>query len=98
LKRCELAQRPSTTAVTRKAAAFPTIARMLPIDGAVPPATAPIIPATTASTTRPRMSSTTAAPKIMRPSVESRRPRSRNTRAVMPTLVAVSTAPMKTWA
>ncbi len=38
----------------------------------------------------------TAAPMMMRPSVEPSRERSESTRAVMPTDVAVRAAPMKT--
>ena len=45
------------------------------------------------STTRPITSSATAAPSTMRASVVARARRSPNTRAVMPTLVAVSAAP-----
>ena len=48
---------------------------------------------TTVSTTRPMTSSATAAPSTMRASVVASARRSPKTRAVMPTLVAVSAAP-----
>ena len=50
---------------------------------------------TTASSTRPRMSSTTAAPRMTCASSVFMWPRSERTRAVMPTEVAVSAAPRK---
>ena len=50
-------------------------------------------PLITASTTSPRMSSRIAAPRMTCPSRLWRDPRSFRTRAVMPTLVAVSVAP-----
>ena len=50
---------------------------------------------TTVRTTRPITSSATAAPSTMRASVVARARRSPKTRAVMPTLVAVSAAPTK---
>ena len=50
---------------------------------------------TTVRITRPRTSSATAAPSTVRASTVARARRSENTRAVMPTLVAASAAPMK---
>ena len=50
-------------------------------------------PESTASTISPRTSSITAAPRMIRPSLLSARPRSASTRAVIPTLVAQSVAP-----
>src|SRR5690349_4651874 len=52
-------------------------------------------PLRTARMTRPNTSSTTAAPRMTRASGVAPLPRSRSTRAVMPTLVAVSVAPRK---
>ena len=51
---------------------------------------------TTVRMTRPSTSSATAAPSTVRASTDASARRSPNTRAVMPTLVAVSAAPTKT--
>ena len=56
-----------------------------------------MMPETAARITRPITSSMTAAPRMIRDSLAPVFPRSRSTRAVMPTLVAHSVAPMKTW-
>ena len=53
------------------------------------------IPETTLRITSPRTSSITAAPMMIRASWLDMRPRSESTRAVIPTEVAVSVAPMK---
>ena len=50
-------------------------------------------PVTTVKITSPRMSSITAAPRMICPSTSRSRPRSDSTRAVIPTLVAVKVAP-----
>ena len=50
---------------------------------------------TTVRITRPSTSSATAAPSTVRASTVASARRSLNTRAVMPTLVAASAAPMK---
>ena len=50
-------------------------------------------PATTARSTIPKMSSNTAAPRMILAGLLSRTPRSPSTRAVMPTLVATMAAP-----
>ena len=60
---------------------------LVPVDAMMPP--------TTASTINPMTSSMTAAPRMMRASAVCRRPRSLNTRAVIPTLVAHRVAPTK---
>ena len=52
-------------------------------------------PTTTVRITRPSTSSATAAPRTTRASVVASARMSPNTRAVMPTLVAVSAAPRK---
>jgi hypothetical protein len=62
-----------------------------------PAFSAEIRPLTTASTMSPSTSSMTAAPRMMRPSTLAVRLRSPSTRAVMPTLVAVSVAPTNQW-
>jgi hypothetical protein len=54
-------------------------------------------PLTTARITSPSTSSMTAAPRMILASFVRVASRSRNTRAVMPTLVAVRTAPRKAW-
>jgi hypothetical protein len=83
---------PSTMATARNTIAF--------VDSKATEAseTAPVcaIPVTTARITRPRMSSTTAAPRTTSAAASLSRPRSARTLAVMPTLVAVSVAPTKT--
>ena len=65
-------------------------------ENARPWSAALITPVTTASTIKPSTSSITAAPRMMRPSTLPVRPRSPSTRAVIPTLVAVSVAPTNT--
>lgn len=81
----------------RRPGTFPRMRAMSPKEIVEPRSTAAIMPATTARTTSPRISSMTAAPRITRASSERARPRSVSTRAVMPTLVAVSVAPRKRW-
>jgi hypothetical protein len=60
-----------------------------------PLSAAVMTPLTTARITRPSTSSMTAAPRMILASFDRAAPRSRRTRAVMPTLVAVRTAPRK---
>ena len=83
------AVKPTKPLIARKENANPVVEAMVPI---------PIDPfSTTRETTvrimRPSTSSATAAPKTMRASLVDNARRSPNTRAVMPTLVAVSVAP-----
>ena len=69
-----------------------------PVERATAPASSELpsaIRPTIARTTRPRTSSTTAAPRMIRPSRVSRTRSSERTRAVMPIDVAVSAAPTK---
>ena len=84
------ASTPTTPDSTRKPSASSSVE-------ATPP-TVTLSPLTTLTTTvrmiRPMTSSATAAPSTTRASVVARARRSPNTRAVMPTLVAVSAAPM----
>ena len=89
---------PMPALAARNSTAQSTISAIPPAErgGARPPA-AEIAPAITARTTRPRTSSMTAAPRIVWPSPLWTAPRSRSTRAVMPTLVAASVAPMNRW-
>jgi hypothetical protein len=56
-----------------------------------------MMPLVAARMTSPRTSSMTAAPRMIRASGVLDLPRSCITRAVIPTLVAVRVAPMKTW-
>src|SRR5438874_1836677 len=92
--------RPTTTAITRNKAAFAIIHRapaqlmLAGLELAVAAATKPL---TTDRTTKPMTSSATAAPKMIRASLVSDLPRSFSTRAVIPTLVAVSVPPTKRW-
>ncbi len=83
---------PITTTMTRKATALPVIDRRLVN---VKPPSPPSVPATTARMMRPSTSSTTAAPTMVLASSVCSRCMSANTRAVIPTLVAVMAAPMK---
>jgi hypothetical protein len=55
------------------------------------------MPETTARMIKPNTSSITAAPRMIYASFVCNLPRSLKTRAVMPTLVAQSTAPMNVW-
>ena len=65
----------------------------------VPPRSAAATrPVTTARMISPWTSSMIAAPRMIRASLVCDRPRSFRTRAVIPTLVAVSVAPRKIWA
>jgi hypothetical protein len=67
-----------------------------PHDNARPWSAAVMIPLTAARMISPRTSSMTAAPRMILASSLEDSFRSRRTRAVMPTLVAVRTAPRKT--
>ena len=87
-------QAPTRTPPIRNPAAFSSISPTAAVDMDPPPLAASTIPWATASITSPSTSSMTAAPRMMRASGESIRFRSWNTRAVIPTLVAQSTAPM----
>ncbi|CAB4885192.1 unannotated protein [freshwater metagenome] len=83
---------PMTPVMRRNPTASPVVPR---IDAAL------TLPSTTTRVTivrmmRPSTSSATAAPRTMRDSVDDSTPRSPKTRAVMPTLVAVSAAPRNT--
>ena len=80
---------PSTRVRIRNPKASPVVLVTLPTVTAWPPAK----PLTTAKIISPNTSSMTAAPKTIWLSVSWRRPRSESTRAVIPTLVAVSVAP-----
>ncbi len=84
---------PTTTATARNSTALPITHSTETGSKATPRSAASMMPATTASTIRPITSSITAAPRMIRPSLLAARPRSVSTRAVMPTLVAVSVAP-----
>ncbi len=81
---------PTTTPTTRKA----TAPAMMPATDTSDTEPSVTSRTTTVSTTRPMTSSATAAPSTTRASVVAMARRSLNTRAVMPTLVAVSAAPM----
>ncbi len=83
---------PIATARTMKTRAFVRISPMVVKENA-PVWTSPVM---MARITSPRMSSRTAAPRTTREAASWRRPRSERTRAVIPTLVAVRVAPMKT--
>ncbi len=81
-------RKPTTQPTTRKPTATTTIP--VTLSGDTEPSVT--IRTTTVRTTRPMTSSATAAPRTTRASVVARARRSPNTRAVMPTLVAVSAA------
>ena len=81
---------PTTVATTRKPIATSRISATSTID-TEPSETSRT---TTVRITRPRTSSATAAPSTVRASTVARARRSLNTRAVIPTLVAASAAPM----
>ena len=85
-------RRPTTPVTSKKATANPVVPATETTEN--PPPVASL--ATTVKMINPRTSSTTAAPRTTRASLVPRAPRSPNTRAVMPTLVAVSAAPMNT--
>jgi hypothetical protein len=82
----------------RNPPAFRVIAACVQIPGAIPSSAARITPETEARMTRPRTSSITAAPKMIRASFSRDLPMSWSTRAVIPTLVAHRVAPRKAWA
>jgi hypothetical protein len=82
---------PATTTATRNPAAIAKVVA-IPATLMAPPAARPD---TTPRMTSPTTSSSTAAPRMIRASGVSMAPRSPNTRAVIPTDVAVSVAPMK---
>ena len=85
------AWRPASATKTVKAIAWTAIRPICPSE-TVPPCPSA---ETTASTIIPRMSSMTAAPRMIRASSERIWPRSASTRAVIPTLVATIAVPMK---
>ena len=82
-------RRPTTPPATRNSTATP----MMPATDRIDTDPSVTMRTTTVRTTRPMTSSATAAPRTMRASVVASASRSPNTRAVMPTLVAVSAAP-----
>ncbi len=86
---------PRISAPARKTSAFPSGQKMVPSVNVLPRSAATMSPVTAERMTNPMTSSITAAPKITRASLLCERLRSLNTRAVMPTLVAQSVAPMK---
>ena len=90
-------QPPITRAPTRNNVALPTIHTTSRVASWPPVLAAVMTPETTARITRPRTSSMTAAPRMILASRVVTLPRSVSTRAVMPTLVAQSVAPMNRW-
>ncbi len=90
--KCGTITRPTIPAPTRNKAARPIVSSTVPT-----PTSPPVTDlTTTVRITSPSTSSTTAAPRTIRDSSAFSVPRSPNTRAVIPTLVAVSAAPMNT--
>src|SRR5581483_8206750 len=84
---------PSASAPPKNASAVTRTFATPPTSSVVPRSAASMAPPTIARITSPSTSSITAAPRMTRASAERDLPRSLNTRAVMPTLVAVRVAP-----